>query len=178
MAKGVGLNRVQPSPLTLTQGLALGSQCLVTGALAGPVWLGVPASCRSVQGQTWRGKTGQRAGLQVSTASCPSQSSHLTPSLPVSQGPSPGWHWSPFRSCGAWFWGSLWLERSLLRGGQLFLWWGAGRLLLLLRGGDQSERGPGATLQGAAGEEYTAPRYRHIQARCRKEGLQGWTHWV
>lgn len=59
MAKGVRLSTVQRSPLALTQSLASGSWCPVTGAWAGPVWLVVPASCRGVQGQTWRWKTGR-----------------------------------------------------------------------------------------------------------------------
>lgn len=66
MAEGVRQSRVQPSPLPLTRGLVPRSRCPVTGALAGPVWFAVPASCRSVQGQTWSWKTGQGVGLQVS----------------------------------------------------------------------------------------------------------------
>lgn len=42
------------------RGLASGSQ-RVTGALAGPAWLATPASCRGVQGQTWRWKIGRES---------------------------------------------------------------------------------------------------------------------
>lgn len=69
MANGVKLSMVQRSPLTLTQSLASRSRHPVTGALAGPVWLAVPASCRDVQGQTWRWKTGRESwspGVQPS----------------------------------------------------------------------------------------------------------------
>lgn len=65
---------------------------------------------------------------------------------PLSQGPSPSWQRGPFGPWGAWLWGVLWLEKSLLGGWQLLFWWGAGRLLLLLGGQGPPERGPGAAL--------------------------------
>lgn len=52
MAEGVRLSQLQPRPLTLTQSLVSGSRHSVPGALAGPVWLAVLASCRGGQGQT------------------------------------------------------------------------------------------------------------------------------
>lgn len=76
----------------------------------------------------------------------PSQPCLLTLCLPLSQGPSPSWQRGPFGPWGAWLWGVLWLEKSLLGGWQLLFWWGAGRLLLLLGGQGPPERGPGAAL--------------------------------
>lgn len=45
--------------LAVTWGLDSGSLVLLTEALAGRVWPAVPASCLSVLGRTWRGKTGR-----------------------------------------------------------------------------------------------------------------------
>lgn len=58
-------------------------------------------------------------GLWELVSTCPQPHpgpSHVALCLPVSQGPSPGWQWGPFRPWGACLRGFLWPLKSLLGG--------------------------------------------------------------